>query len=290
MACALSGNIANEEQFERAMMNAYGDIETASRYDSARGLPPQTMTLWLEALKSSIPESDVRKILDLGCGTGRFTAALGEAFACPVVGVEPSTAMFDVAKSQSAPNVEWKQGQAENIPLESEAVDLVFMSQVFHHLAEPQQALREVNRVLTPAGYLAIRNGMREQNEELEWLGFFPEALEIEDKRTPSRQELTELVCAQSFELISQRTIRQLFASSYQEYCEKISRRGLSSLIAIGDDAFQSGLRRLRHWAGSQPRDLHVYEPVDLFVFQKRPNERDGDRSMIQSEVKHEAI
>jgi ubiquinone/menaquinone biosynthesis C-methylase UbiE len=251
------------------MKNAYSETETASRYDSARSLPPQTMTLWLEALKSSIHEREIKKILDLGCGTGRFTAALGEAFGCPVLGVEPSAAMLDVAKSQSAPNVEWKQGEAENIPLESEAVDLVFISQVFHHLAEPQRALREMNRVLSPAGYLAVRNGMREQNEELEWLKFFPEAVEIEDKRTPSRQELAELVCAQSFELISQRTIRQLFASSYEEYCEKISRRGLSSLIAISDEAFQNGLRRFRHWAGSQPRDLPVSEPVDLFVFQK---------------------
>ncbi|HYH85452.1 MAG TPA: class I SAM-dependent methyltransferase [Pyrinomonadaceae bacterium] len=257
------------------MKNAYVEIETASRYDSARALLQQTMTLWLEALKSSIPEDAVKKILDLGCGTGRFSAALGEAFGCGVVGVEPSAAMLDVAKSRSAPNVEWRRGEAESIPLANESVDLVFMSQVFHHFAEPRQALQEIGRVLTPAGYLAIRNGMREQNAELEWLRFFPEAVEIENKRTPSRQEITELVCAQSFELISQRTIRQLFASSYEEYCEKISRRGLSALIAISDEAFQSGLVRFRHWANSQPRDLPVYEPVDLFIFQKNTGGRD---------------
>lgn len=272
------------------MENAYSDIDTASRYDSARALPAQTMTLWLEALKSSIPEDDIEKILDLGCGTGRFTTALGEAFGCVVVGVEPSAAMLDVALSHGGPNVEWRRGEAENIPLESGAVDMVFMSQVFHHFVEPRQAIREISRVLTPAGYLAVRNGMREQNEKLEWLKFFPEALEIEDERTPSRQELMGLVCAQSFELISQRTIRQLFASSCQEYCEKISRRGLSALIAISDEAFQSGLRRLRHWAGSQPRGLPVHEPVDLFVFQKNTTEHNGGDLITQSETKHEAF
>lgn len=92
------------------MKNAYSKIETANRYDSARSLPSQTKTQWLDALRSSIPEQQIRKILDLGCGTGRFTAALGKAFECSVVGVEPSRAMLGIAMSQSEPNVEWKQG------------------------------------------------------------------------------------------------------------------------------------------------------------------------------------
>lgn len=254
------------------MKNAYSETETASRYDSARELPPPTKTLWSEALLNSLPKREIKKILDLGCGTGRFTISLGEAFGCSVVGVEPSEAMLRVAWSQNEPNVEWKQGRAEEIPLENESVDLVFMSQVFHHLlAQPRQrALREISRVLTRAGYLAIRNGVLEHNDKLEWLRFFPEALEIENDRMPSRQELTDSVCGESFKLISQRTVRQLFAASYEEYFEKISRRGLSALILIGDEAFQDGLRRFQDWTRRRPRGVPVYEPVDLFVFQKK--------------------
>jgi ubiquinone/menaquinone biosynthesis C-methylase UbiE len=250
--------------------NAYSDAETASRYDSARNLPSKTMTLWLDALKSFIPESKIRRILDLGCGTGRFTAALSKAFECSIIGVEPSSAMLNVALSQNEPNVEWRQGEAENIPLENESVDLVFMSQVFHHLTEPQKALREINRVLTAEGYLAIRNGIREHNKELDWLRFFPEALEIEEKRMRPRQELIESVGSQSFKLISQRTIHQLFADSYEEYFEKISQRGLSALIAISDEVYQIGLQAFQEWISEQPRNQRVYEPVDLFVFQKK--------------------
>ena len=252
------------------MKNAYSEIEAASRYDSARSLPAQTQTLWLDALKSSIPKQEIKKILDLGCGTGRFTAGLGRTFECAVIGLEPSSAMLNVAMSQRVPDVEWKQGHAEDIPLESQTIDLVFMSQVFHHLARPERALREINRVLTPAGYLAIRNGTREHNGELAWLRFFPEALEIEDKRTPSKQELEKSVCGGSFELISQQTIYQLFAASYDEYFEKIGGRGLSALIVISEEAFQSGLLRFQNWVREQPRSQPVYEPVDLFIFQKK--------------------
>ena len=78
--------------------------------------------------------------------------------------------------------MEWKQGTAEDIPLEDQSFGLVFMSQVFHHLRQPQRALREVCRVLTLGGYLIIRNGTEENNEETEWLQCFPEALEIDQQ------------------------------------------------------------------------------------------------------------
>jgi ubiquinone/menaquinone biosynthesis C-methylase UbiE len=256
------------------MKNAYIETGAACGYDSARNLPSQTKSVWLEALASSVPINKIEKILDLGCGTGRFTAGLGETFGCDVVGVDPSEAMLDVAKSRSGssvqPRIEWTQGAAESIPLEDEAVDLVFMSQVFHHLSQPQQALREIHRVLSTMGYLAIRNGVLEENGELAWLRFFPAARDIEDKRTPSRHELKESVGSQFFVPVSERIIHQLFASSYDEYFDKISHRGLSALLAISDESFQSGLKRFHQWVNAQPRGVPVYEPVDLFVFQKK--------------------
>jgi len=38
------------------------------------------MRAWLDAIRSAIPAKDVRAILDVGCGTGRFAAALADAF------------------------------------------------------------------------------------------------------------------------------------------------------------------------------------------------------------------
>ena len=255
--------------------NAYCEIEAASRYDSARSLPSETKTLWLVALKSALSEQEISRVLDLGCGTGRFTQALSETFGCPAVGIEPSGAMLEVAMGKASGSetaIEWKQGQAEAIPLEARSVDLVFMSQVFHHLANPRQALEEIARVLTPGGYLAVRNGTREHNSELAWLRFFPEAGEIEEQRTPSAKELQDFVCSQSpakFGMISHQVIHQFFATSHAEYYEKISQRGLSALIAISDEAFQKGLEQLRHWVSLQPGGTAIFEPVDLFVFRK---------------------
>jgi len=243
--------------------------EAAHRYDAARNLPNQTMAVWMDTLKSTIPNT-VERVLDLGCGTGRFTAALGKTFGCSVIGVEPSAAMLDIAKSEETDCIEWKPGDAENIPLEDNSVELVFMSQVFHHLTRPEEAVREISRVLAPAGFLAIRNATTENNQQLEWLRCFPEAQTIEEERNRTQQEIENLVCSQSFALVSRETIFQLFASSYQEYYDKIKNRGLSSLIAISDEAFEAGRQRLQEWMGLQPQGVPVYEPTDLFVFQKK--------------------
>jgi SAM-dependent methyltransferase len=141
------------------------------------------------------------------------------------------------------------------------------MCQVFHHLDAPQDALQEIRRVLMPAGCLVIRNGTRENEAEIEWARCFPEAQQIDYERLPSQQEVVDLVPNQGFAIIAQQTISQYFASSYQEYYDKIAERGLSSLISISDAAFYAGLQRLKQWVAKQPPDKPVYEPVDLLVF-----------------------
>jgi len=52
---------------------------------------------------------------------------------------------------------------------------------------------------------------------------------------------------------------------------EKLSQRGLSSLISISDGALSTGLIRLREWTGSQPEDQPVFEPIDMFIFRRKP-------------------
>jgi ubiquinone/menaquinone biosynthesis C-methylase UbiE len=253
------------------MSNPFIDPDAAARYNLARQMPQQSIDLWLNRLKSAVSDFyfNPRRILDLGCGTGRFTLALAHTFNCPVLGVEPSEAMLKVARQHFYAHVDWRLGTAENIPVETGTADLVFMSQVFHHLLDPAKALQEVWRVLASGGFLAIRNSTRENNAQIEWLKFFPEALEIEEKRILSQQELDGLVSRHQFRLVTRETIEQYFAASYKEYFEKIGRRGLSSLLAINDTAFKRGLMRFKEWVSLQPADVPVCEPVDLFIFRK---------------------
>jgi ubiquinone/menaquinone biosynthesis C-methylase UbiE len=247
-------------------MGTYSDPGLAARYDGARGLPSETVAMWMEVLKESLLQNRIQHIIDLGCGTGRFTAALAETFDCTVIAVDSSDQMLN--QRAVTENVSWVRGGAERIPLAEESVDLIWMSQVFHHLAEPEAACDEVRHVLRKGGIFAIRNGTKESDRDLLWARFFPE-LKQQPSYAVSRSEIVDVAMRSGFQRIAVSEVDQFFVSSCEDYYGRIRMRALSPLLKISDEAFQEGLQRLRRWIDSQPEDQPVYEPLDFFVFRK---------------------
>jgi SAM-dependent methyltransferase len=93
------------------------------------------------------------RVLDLGCGAGRFVAALAAAGADPV-GVEIAEAALERARAV-VPAADLRPLQPDgSIPLEHSAVDLVWCSEVLEHVADVAYLLAEVRRVLRPGGRL----------------------------------------------------------------------------------------------------------------------------------------
>ena len=251
------------------MTDIYAGKDAAGRYDSARALPDETMALWMSELKRLVLPEAFRRVLDLGGGTGRFAPPIQRTYGCPVIVLDPSAAMLQQGSVLGPAGVSWVCGAAERIPLATGSVDLVWMSQVFHHLEDKLRAFAEIRRVLNPAGYLVVRNGTHESEAAIGWIECFPEAKALNERVMPSQADIIGAVSRRGFGVLHVETVRQVFATSYLEYCRKISQRGLSSLIKISDEAFDAGVRRLRAWAVAQPRDTPVYDPVDLFVFRK---------------------
>ena len=72
-----------------------------------------------------------------------------------VVGVDPSPGMLAVAR-RITPTIEWRQGMAESLPFPDEFFDAAVSQFSLMFSRERDQALREVLRVLTPGGRLAV--------------------------------------------------------------------------------------------------------------------------------------
>jgi SAM-dependent methyltransferase len=95
------------------------------------------------------------RVLDLGCGAGRFVAALRDAGAEPV-GVEIAQAALDRA-ARNAAGADLRLLEADgSVPLEHASVDLVWCSEVLEHVADTGHLLLEVRRVLRPGGRLLV--------------------------------------------------------------------------------------------------------------------------------------
>ena len=96
---------------------------------------------------------DSARILEVGAGSGAFTARLIESFPdASVTALDPDSALLTDARRRLGDAVEFIEGTCESIPLPDDSVDLVIARFVFQHLADPVEASREILRVLRTGG------------------------------------------------------------------------------------------------------------------------------------------
>jgi malonyl-CoA O-methyltransferase len=101
-----------------------------------------------------------RRALDIGCGTGRHTLALLEAGVLEVVALDLTPEMIAHARRKltgAGARVHWvRHALPAPLPFRDATFDLVVMGLVAEHVTDLARALREVVRVLTPAGRCVI--------------------------------------------------------------------------------------------------------------------------------------
>jgi ubiquinone/menaquinone biosynthesis C-methylase UbiE len=118
----------------------------AERYDSWFERNLFAYQSELAALRQLFPNP--RRSVEVGVGTGRFSAALGIG-----VGLEPSEAMGALARMRG---VEVRVGRAEHMPFADRSFDLVLMVTTICFLDDVAVALREAYRVLDFGGHIMI--------------------------------------------------------------------------------------------------------------------------------------
>jgi SAM-dependent methyltransferase len=114
-----------------------------------RGRPPYAAAA-LGWIAERLP---LRRVLDLGAGTGKLARQLVELGA-DVVAVEPGEEMRAVF-ARVLPNVEILTGSTEAIQLPDASVDAVTIGEAFHWF-RVEETLAEVHRVLRPGGGVAM--------------------------------------------------------------------------------------------------------------------------------------
>jgi SAM-dependent methyltransferase len=101
-------------------------------------------------------------VLDLGSGVGFdcFLAARAVGDTGRVLGVDMTPEMIEKAQGKAAKaghaNVEFRLGELENLPVESESVDVVISNCVINLVPEKARAFAEAFRVLRPGGRLHL--------------------------------------------------------------------------------------------------------------------------------------
>lgn len=213
----------------------------AATYDELR--PPDDN--WWELLETLVREGDLRgrRVLDVGCGTGRLAAALAERHLAKVWGVDPSPEMVEIARERIPRGSGVKLGSAEDLPFKDGWFERAVMWLAVHLVDRPR-AFAEVHRVLKSGGRLAIATFDPTHFDEF-WLNrLFPSLEAIDRARFPEPDLLAGELEEAGFAAPRVLPLHQQASIEREAALEKIRGRYISTLQLLDESEYRAGLER----------------------------------------------
>jgi malonyl-CoA O-methyltransferase len=144
---SLPGGLPDKRQVAASFSRAAASYDSVAEFQRDVG----------SELSSRLPEDFVPGVwLDLGCGTGHFSRALGERFpASHGLALDIAEGMLNHARPLGGAT-HFIAGDAERLPLQDSTCDLIFSSLAVQWCADFASVLSEANRVLKPGGIFAF--------------------------------------------------------------------------------------------------------------------------------------
>ncbi len=220
----------------------YSDI--ASYYDKVRITSPDYMKFWCSRIAYYGSINKDSKVLDIGCGTGRFTITLAKVTDAQVYAVDPSEEMLSKAKRKDKKNkVIWRKGSAENLQFPDEYFDCVYMTFVFHHIKNRKKAVAEMHRVLKPKGKCVIVTTSYSHIRRSP-LYLFPGLAAIDLKRFPSLPEFRGILKKGGFRDVHYHIDKYKIKRIYlEDYLKKVKSKHVSTLSVLSEEEFEQGYK-----------------------------------------------
>jgi ubiquinone/menaquinone biosynthesis C-methylase UbiE len=209
----------------------------AATYDDLRPLDAG----WWAVYDALVRAGDLRgqRVLELGCGTGRFAAALAERDYARVWAVDASPEMVALARESGATV---KQAEAERLPFKAGWFDRV-ASRMAVHLFDRPRAFAEVRRVLAPNGRFAVATMDPDWFDDHWLLPWFPSLTRLDADRFPSAERLEADLAGAGFTVRIERL--ELASEIDREVAlARIRGRAFSSFDLIPPDEYRDGLAR----------------------------------------------
>jgi SAM-dependent methyltransferase len=210
----------------------------ASTYDELRPADEN----WWEVCETLVREGDLagRRVLDVGCGTGKFVAVLSDR--AKVWGVDASPEMLEVARDR-APRVRFKQASADALPFKDGWFERATMWLVVHLVDRPR-VFAEIRRVLAGDGRFAIATFDPSYFGVFWFRDYFPSMEEIDRARFPTREDFQRELADAGFDEARFTHLSQRATVSREQALERIRGKHIATFDLIPDEEYEAGVAR----------------------------------------------
>jgi ubiquinone/menaquinone biosynthesis C-methylase UbiE len=253
-----------ERTFQPGSIDYNGRI--ATNYAEARGLSPETADLWSGIVEPLITRERQATVLDLGCGTGRFSTLFAGRFAARVIGLDPAVGMLRTAKQGAKrDNLFYAVARGEHLPLADNSCSLAWLSQMIHHVSDRNACAREVRRVLSPGGHVLIRGAFGDRLDCFPTLlRFFPGTRRFMSQ-FPALEEVMAGFRLAGFAVEDLQRVPQKTCDNLAEFAERTRLRADSTLSLLPDAEFERCQAELERATREEP-PAPVIEGIELLV------------------------
>ena len=228
----------------------------ASFYDKGRSLSEQNTLMWLNLISKLSGALEDDRVLDLGCGTGRFSLPMAKRLKFDVTGADSSIEMLAEAKKKDSTSTgNWVLAEASALIFPPGSFDVVFMSHLLHHVDSSLIVLKECQKVLAPTGVVLIRYGAINQIRDDVEHTLFPEVIDIDEERTLTVEHTEKWLADASFEGVASEEITQQTYQNGLDHLNAVLMKSTSVLSMISEESFHNGIRRLTEQVHKHPND-----------------------------------
>lgn len=224
------------------MIDRSVDFDALSgNYDRLRGRARERLLPWVSEIVNYAGIRSSDRIVDIGCGTGRYTEFFA-GFCGEVVGVDRSRGMLSEAVNGHPRSAEYVRSDALALPFRDGTFSAAVMIMLVHHFEQRERTvvLRETRRVLKLGGTVVVLTNSHARMGRSLWR-LFPGFLDIDYRRFPDMRRLSLEMMRAGF-TVGHKAVRKVFGTmSTDEYLKKVADRFVSTLALMSEKEFSDG-------------------------------------------------